>query len=194
MGYNCEICQRSYKYRKNLLRHLKEKHVINYEFWNCVVKNCQTKFIRRDYLYNHLKNVHKFPADDAKKAALKASRGDDVPQGYYEEISDDDTVLDLLDDVDVNSVNEFDIDEFIDGFQHIQNRRDDEDNNNVHNSDQDGVIIISSDEEDENKERAIEVSEVRTVTQIVTITRTVKILHGEIVSSSAEMESSYYEH
>jgi hypothetical protein len=35
-----------------------------------------------------LEQIHKFPVDDARKAALKATRGDDVENGYYEEVSD----------------------------------------------------------------------------------------------------------
>jgi len=53
---------------------MKEKHVIDFEFWNCVVTNCASKFIRRDYLFKHLEQIHTFPVDDARKAALKATR------------------------------------------------------------------------------------------------------------------------
>jgi hypothetical protein len=43
--------------------------------------------------------------DDARKAAPKATRGDDFENGYYEEVSDDDTILDLIGEIhDVNSV------------------------------------------------------------------------------------------
>ena len=56
---------------------------------------------------NILEQIHKFPVDDARKAALKATRGVDIGKGYYEEVSDDATILDLIDDIsDVNSVNE----------------------------------------------------------------------------------------
>lgn len=195
MGYNCEMCHKSYKYRKNLLRHLREKHVINYEFWNCVVKDCPTKFIRRDYLYYHLQNVHKFPSDCAKKAALKASRGDDVSTGYYEEISDDDTVLDLINEVDdINSVNQFDVDEFLVEFQQIQNSGDEGNDKVTNQQDDEDIVVISSDEEEENLERTIDVSTLQTVTLVLTITRTVNILNGEIVSSTSESVSyDYYE-
>jgi hypothetical protein len=45
--------------------------------------------------------------DDARKAALKATRGVDIGKGYYEEVSDDATIPDLIDVIsDVNSVNE----------------------------------------------------------------------------------------
>ena len=86
--YTCEICKREYKYRNNLLGHMKEKHVIDFEFWNCVVQNCESKFIRREYLFKHLEQINKFPVDDARKAALKATRGVDIGKGYSEEVSD----------------------------------------------------------------------------------------------------------
>jgi hypothetical protein len=45
--------------------------------------------------------------DDARKAALKATRGVDIGKGYYKEVSDDATIPDLIDVIsDVNSVNE----------------------------------------------------------------------------------------
>ena len=62
--------------------------------------------------------------DDARKAALKATRGDDVENGYYEEVSDDDTILDLIGEIhDVNSVKEFSVEEFIEKFEKTTRER-----------------------------------------------------------------------
>jgi len=192
MVYTCEICKREYKYRKNLLRHMKEKHVIEYEFWNCVVKNCASKFIRREYLFKHLEQIHKFPVDDARKAALKATRGDDVENGYYEEVSDDDTILDLIGEIhDVNSVKKFSVEEFIEEFEKQQGKeQEDIQINENNNYVEDEIIYISSDEEITNEERGLDVSKMKTVM----ITRTVQILNGHEVGSHVEVETSYYEH
>jgi hypothetical protein len=62
--------------------------------------------------------------DDARKATLKATRGDDVENGYYEEVSDDDTILDLIGEIhDVNSVKEFSVKEFIEEFEKTTRER-----------------------------------------------------------------------
>ena len=62
--------------------------------------------------------------DDARKAALKATRGDDVENGYYEEVSDDDAILDLIGEThDVNPVKEFSVEEFIEKFEKTTRER-----------------------------------------------------------------------
>ena len=60
---------------------------------------CSGKFIRRSYLTRHLILCHKLDGVTARRAALVAPRGDDRPSGYYEEVSDDDSVLDILQDL-----------------------------------------------------------------------------------------------
>ena len=55
--------------------------------------------IRRSYLTRHLTLCHKLDGITARRIALDAPRGDDYPRGYYEDISEDDTVLDILQDL-----------------------------------------------------------------------------------------------
>ena len=141
---------------------MKEKHVIDFEFWNCVVQNCESKFIRREYLFKHLEQINKFPVDDARKAALKATRGVDIGKGYSEEVSDYATILDLIDDIsDVNSVNEL-RNSWSNlkkrqgkGQDNIQSNHQDENNNYA----EDVITSISSDDEMINEERGLEVSD-----------------------------------
>jgi len=83
-----------------LKRHLKEKHVPNYEYWNCTEKDCKTRFIRREYLSKHLTKVHGIQKKIALQLALRASRGDSQSnRNYYDDISDDDTVFDLIEEL-----------------------------------------------------------------------------------------------
>jgi len=130
--------------------------------------------------------------DDARKAALKATRGDDVENGYYEEVSDDDTILDLIGEIhDVNSVKKFSVEEFIEEFEKQQGKeQEDIQINENNNYVEDEIIYISSDEEITNEERGLDVSKMKTVM----ITRTVQILNGHEVGSHVEVETSYYEH
>ena len=100
-----------------------KENIIDFEFWNCVIKYCASKFIQRKYLFKDLEQIHNFLVDDARKAALKATRGD-IEKGYYEEVSDDDTILDLIDDInDINSVNEFNVEEFMEQFEKKKRER-----------------------------------------------------------------------
>ena len=57
------------------------------------------EFIRRSYLKRHLILCHKLDGVTTRRAALVAPRGDDCPSGYYKEVSNDDSVLDILRDL-----------------------------------------------------------------------------------------------
>lgn len=96
MRYLCDTCGKSYQHKRNLKRHVKERHC-TLEYWNCVEENCSSRFIRRSYLSRHLAWTHGYNKTDAREAAINATRGDNPTQyGDREEISDDDTILDLL--------------------------------------------------------------------------------------------------
>ncbi|XP_053390171.1 uncharacterized protein LOC123560839 [Mercenaria mercenaria] len=91
----CDTCNKYYKNMRNLKRHIKEKHTA-IEFWNCTENNCSSKFIRRSYLSKHLILTHKHDAATAREKACCALRGDIKEHGYYEEISDDESIFSLL--------------------------------------------------------------------------------------------------
>ncbi|CAC5355213.1 unnamed protein product [Mytilus coruscus] len=55
--YTCLICYKEYKYKKNLIRHIKEHHA-GLESCDCTENNCSSTFIRRGYLFNHLTTIH----------------------------------------------------------------------------------------------------------------------------------------
>lgn len=93
--YMCDTCGKSYQYKRNLKRHVNEKHC-TVEHWNCVEKNCKSKFIRRNYLSKHLILTHGYTTLRAKEVACRAPRGDLQQEAYYEDISEDDSVFDLI--------------------------------------------------------------------------------------------------
>ena len=95
MSLLCDIYGSSYKYKRNLTRHIKEKHC-DVEHWNCVIGGCSAKFIRRSYLSKHLILHHSYDKVTARECAMNAYRGDYQEQSYYENVSDDDSILDLI--------------------------------------------------------------------------------------------------
>ena len=85
-------------------------------------------------------------------------------------MSDDDIILDLIDNIsDVNSVNEFNVEDFMERFEkrqgkgqdNIQSNHQDENNNYA----EDDIISIRDDDEMINEERGLEVSDMKTVIQ-----------------------------
>ena len=66
-------------------------------YWKCVESRCLPKFIRRGYLLEHLVSHHKYSRADARSATLTARRENERQlQGYYEDVSSDDDILDIL--------------------------------------------------------------------------------------------------
>lgn len=103
--YKCDLCPKSYRYEKNLKRHIKESHS-NKEFWFCAEDNCVSKFVRRSYLSKHLVLKHGFDKLRAHETACKAPRGDLDRDSYYDEISEDESVLDLIEEMYAEQYNE----------------------------------------------------------------------------------------
>ena len=92
----CDECGKNYKYKRNLKRHIMERHTV-VKHWKCTVEDCTSKFIRRGYLFEHLIKCHKLTRSDARKATLFARREDSShTQSYYEEVSSDDEIFDIL--------------------------------------------------------------------------------------------------
>ena len=96
--YVCDVCSKSYSYKRNLKRHKTEKHG-NMEYWNCIEANCSPKFIRRSYLSKHLISRHGYSSLRGRELACTAPRGDRVRPTYYEDISEDESVFELIDDM-----------------------------------------------------------------------------------------------
>ena len=115
MPHICDTRGKSYVYKRNLKHHIKERH-LPIEHWNCTETNCLSQFIRRSYLSTHLILKHGYDKKSAIETAITAPRGDISQQsGFYEDISDDDTILDLLYERN-NSMKEQDFSETVDNF------------------------------------------------------------------------------
>ena len=118
MRYSCDTCGKSYNHKRNLKRLIKDRHSQS-EHWNCLVDECKGTFIRREYLSRHLVWKHSYSQPGAREAAINASRGDcPVQHGNLKDVSEDDSILDLLDEREVNvhgfceKINDFDTDTF----------------------------------------------------------------------------------
>lgn len=97
--HQCDTCGRNYSLKRNLKRHVSEKHSKDYEHWNCVEPDCAKTFIRRTTLTHHLRTVHGYTPIRAGEFSLRALRGDTQANNYYEDISDDDSIFDVINDI-----------------------------------------------------------------------------------------------
>ena len=97
--HHCDTCGRNYTLKRNLRRHVLEKHSKDYEHWNCVEPDCAKTFIRRTTLAYHLRTIHGYTQIRAGEFSLRALRGDVQITSYYENISDDDSVFDVINDI-----------------------------------------------------------------------------------------------
>lgn len=115
-SYKCDLCDKTYSYKRNLKRHVREKHR-DIEHWNCVKGECIAKFIRREYLSKHLRVIHGYEKMKAHEAACLAPRGDVESEHYYDDESADDTVFDLIAERDNAEYKQ----RYVDTIQHFDN-------------------------------------------------------------------------
>ncbi|XP_060575738.1 protein PFC0760c-like [Ruditapes philippinarum] len=98
MPFKCDICNKEYAYKRNLKRHSLEKHIGNKK-WSCSEKMCSSKFSRRSNLVRHLCLTHKYSAAKARRVALDTdkikSKKTTATCTYYEDVSSDESILDL---------------------------------------------------------------------------------------------------
>ena len=105
MTHVCDFCGHGYKYKRNLKRHINEKH-LQTEHWQCEIENCNKTFQRRSFLCEHLCNVHKLSRECARKICITTERVISKGQSeYLSDVSEDDTVLDLLEEEEQASAN-----------------------------------------------------------------------------------------
>ena len=67
MPCSCDTCGNKYKYKRNVARHINEKHGHS-EHWNCVELGSESKCIRRSYMYlvKHLILKHGYSSLNAR--------------------------------------------------------------------------------------------------------------------------------
>ena len=65
----CGTCQAFFTLKRNLTRHISEKHLFR-KFWYCAMTDCEKKCTRRYNLVNHLEKVHRL---SRKQALLTAN-------------------------------------------------------------------------------------------------------------------------
>ena len=71
MPYKCDICEKEYIQKRNLTRHVQEKHFSNKQ-WSCSKNKCSSKFFRRSNLVRHLCLTHRYSTSKARRVALYA--------------------------------------------------------------------------------------------------------------------------
>ena len=92
--YSCNQCLKTYRYRRNLNRHISECHQ-EVDWWRCTEFRCNSKFKRRSFLFTHLAQTHQFKKHVAREKVLYAQRSSIINQttSYYEDISSDEDIL-----------------------------------------------------------------------------------------------------
>ena len=212
MLYLCDTCHKVYKYRKNLLRHMREKHDPTYEYFCCTENDCERKFIRRDSLSKHLQNCHGYTRTDAVKAAVDSNIADQQMQDdEFEDISADDTVFDLIeeyketqDSEDDQPINYINVDDYWNDLSDISSQDGDTNvdlNNNDTETDKETLRSSDTDSDVEIHEisdeelTAIVPSDLKTRTQTVTLTfeRITYYVDGVETSTENKCYQDYYE-
>ncbi|CAG2197216.1 unnamed protein product [Mytilus edulis] len=123
--YTCLICYKEYKYEKNLIRHIKEHHA-GLESYDCTEDKCSSTFIRRGYLFHHLTTIHGMEVQLARSKSLSAERRPSCindHEQYYDDVSEDDTILDLINDAieteRQKEIPSMSVEEFLDSLDNI---------------------------------------------------------------------------
>ena len=101
--YTCETCGNSYRQRRNLKRHQDEKHYKR-EILECIEVSCVSQFTRRTSLSRHLVRKHGYTGLRAREFAVCAVARSDINHenvAQYEDIRDDDTVFDLINEIEI---------------------------------------------------------------------------------------------
>ena len=93
--FACDKCDNVYKYKRNLYRHEQEKHK-EIDYYNCTQLDCRAKFIRRGYLQKHLNIIHHLDLSESRTLAVNTRRGNPREDNYYSSVSEDDTILDIV--------------------------------------------------------------------------------------------------
>ena len=97
--HQCDTCGRSYSLKRNLTRRVYEKHSKDYGHWNCIEPDCAKMSIRRTNLTHHLRTIHGYTPIRTGGFSLRALRGDTQANNYYEDTSDDDSIFDVINDI-----------------------------------------------------------------------------------------------
>ena len=92
------------------------------------MSTCEITFIRREYLAKHLVLFHGYDKTTSRECAINTIRGDrQIQTNYYEDISEDDSILDLIAEADRTSyysngdhfINNFDVEWFEHNGLHV---------------------------------------------------------------------------
>ncbi|CAG2208915.1 unnamed protein product [Mytilus edulis] len=182
--FQCDTCQREYKYKKNLSRHMMEKHHPDYEHWNCSM--CKRKFIRREYLFRHLQKIHGLDKVTSIKLAMDSTRGDTNQQSsYYEDInvnnneSQDDNIGQLLKESDSQSSKE---------EQSAENMETDA------NDQEDNISVITVSDEELCEDNTVGRSGTYVRTIMIFMRKRTHYINGEETGSTYDVVNDYFEH
>ena len=106
--YLCDLCNRTYKYKRNLTRHISENH-LRLKYWKCAEEKCSSTFSRRGYLLYHLCYIHKYPRANARSAVIKARCVYSVSSNsFYEDVSSDKEIMDIIAEAEIPQTDDFD--------------------------------------------------------------------------------------
>ena len=98
----CDTCYRGYSHRRNLTRHIQEKHG-DISYYPCTEYLCRGRFMRRGFLVTHLRKCHNIDRDKAERLSRRVERvrkQDSYVLFQYHsdisDISDDESCFDKL--------------------------------------------------------------------------------------------------
>ena len=77
---------------------MREKHA-TIEYWLCKQSDCISEFVCRSYISKHLMEKPEFSKLDAHEAAFQAPRSDIQYETYNDAVSDDDIIIDLIEEI-----------------------------------------------------------------------------------------------
>ena len=69
----CDTCYRGYSHRRNLTRHIQEKHG-DISYYPCTEYLCRGRFMRRGFLVTHLRKSHNIDRDKAERLSRRVER------------------------------------------------------------------------------------------------------------------------
>lgn len=128
--YFCDTCQAIFTLKRNLTRHISEKHLYH-NYWHCAIEVCETKYTRRYNLVNHLEKTHSLSRVQALQTALRCNSSMPDKDGYVDINEDYHAIVKIIAEIETAAqpnieiqnkiIDQFDLDLFQEQQPHTDN-------------------------------------------------------------------------